>query len=117
MAATRAVKRDTVVRTQPEMQYRAAEYAPATFSMGAALGTLRLYQLIRGAPVKMRNMMYAAVLVIPFIVATSFSAVAGCDAPYTGCLAACGNKVTGGTTGGSPGTLKSECKAKCLAIS
>lgn len=63
----------------------------------------------------MRNIIYAVALGIPLIVATSFSAIAGCDAPYTGCLAACGNKVTGGTSGGSPGTLNSECKAKCLA--
>lgn len=65
--------------------------------------------------VPIRNLGYAVALGMPLIVATSFSAVAGCDAPYTGCLAACGNKVTGGTSGGSPGTLSAECKAKCFA--
>ena len=61
----------------------------------------------------MRKIIYAVALGIPLIVVTSFSAVAGCDAPYTGCLAACGNRVTGGTSGGSPGTLKAECKNRC----
>lgn len=60
----------------------------------------------------MRKTISAVALAIPFILATSFSSIAGCNAPYTGCLAACGNKVT---SGGSPGTLKAECKANCLA--
>jgi hypothetical protein len=61
----------------------------------------------------MRNIIYLLALAIPFMVATPFSAKAGCDAPYAGCLAACGNRVTGGTSGGSAGTLNAECKVKC----
>ena len=62
----------------------------------------------------MRKAICALALGVSITVATTLPAVAGCDAPYAGCLAACGNKVTGGTSGGSPGTLKSECKSKCL---
>ena len=62
----------------------------------------------------MRSIVYAVVLGVLVILAMPVFAVAGCcDAPYAGCLARCGNKVTGGTSGGSPGTLKQECKNKC----
>ena len=63
----------------------------------------------------MRFWLYFLPVALLVTAASLSSANAGCDAPYTGCLAACGNRVTGGTSGGSPGTLKSECKAKCLA--
>jgi hypothetical protein len=49
---------------------------------------------------------------LPFL--GSYFLHAGCNAPYVGCLAACGNKTSGGVTGGSAvGALKQECKAKC----
>ena len=60
----------------------------------------------------MRTAICALALGVSITVGATLPAVAGCDAPYTGCLAACGNKVT---SGGSPGTLEPECKAKCLA--
>ena len=63
----------------------------------------------------MRFWPYFLTLALLVTAASLSSANAGCDAPYIGCLAACGNRVTGGTSGGSPGTLKSECKTKCLA--
>jgi hypothetical protein len=63
----------------------------------------------------MRNNIYALAIASVLAAATSVPASAGCDAPYAGCLATCGNKVTGGTSAGSPGTLKAECKAQCQA--
>ena len=54
----------------------------------------------------MRNLVLVLALSIPVIAAGSPPATAGCDAPYVGCLAACGNKATGGTSGGSPGVLR-----------
>jgi hypothetical protein len=60
----------------------------------------------------MRNFLSLLALALILIGAPSASVFAGCNAPYTGCLAACGNKVT---SGGSAGTIKAECKANCLA--
>jgi hypothetical protein len=51
---------------------------------------------------------------LPFL--ASYFLHAGCNAPYVGCLAACGNKTSGGVTGGSAGAaVKQECKANCQA--
>jgi hypothetical protein len=56
----------------------------------------------------------AATTPLPFF--ASYFLHAGCSAPYVGCLAACGNKTSGGVTGGyAGGPLKQDCKAKCLA--
>jgi hypothetical protein len=51
---------------------------------------------------------------LPFL--ASYLLHAGCNAPYVGCLAACGNKTSGGVTGGNAGgTVNQICKAKCQA--
>ena len=61
----------------------------------------------------MRGIFVVVATGLGVIVATALSAEAGCNAPYAGCLAACGNKVVGG--GGSPGTVSPECKSRCMA--
>jgi hypothetical protein len=60
------------------------------------------------------SLLIATTAPLPFLV--SYSLHAGCNAPYVGCLAACGNKTSGGVTGGyAGGAVKQECKTKCQA--
>jgi hypothetical protein len=60
------------------------------------------------------TLLTACTVPLPFL--ASYFLHAGCDAPYVGCLAACGNKTSGGVTGGyAGGAVKQECKAKCQA--
>lgn len=57
----------------------------------------------------MRTIVLVIVASIPFIGAAPLSATAGCTAPYAGCLAACGSRVTQH----QPPPIKAECRAKC----
>jgi hypothetical protein len=60
------------------------------------------------------SLLTATTAPLPFL--ASYFLHAGCQAPYVGCLAACGNKTSGGVTGGyAGGAVKQECKAKCQA--
>jgi hypothetical protein len=60
------------------------------------------------------SLLTATTAPLPFL--ASYFLHAGCNAPYVGCLAACGNKTSGGVTGGSAGAaVKQECKANCQA--